>query len=63
MQPQLKTAIKEIKLTLQIKGEKKEVPCYVYEYTQRCQELPQFPLGGNTVTIKKIVDCQLIEFE
>ena len=63
MQPQLKTAIKEIKLTLQIKGEKKEVPCYVYEYTQRCQELPQFPLGGNTVTIKKIVDGQRIEFE
>lgn len=63
MQPQLKTAIKEIKLTLQIKGEKKEVPCYVYEYTQRCQELPQFPLGGNTVTIKKIVDGQRIEFK
>lgn len=63
MQPQLKTAIKEIKLTLQIKGEKKEVPCYVYEYTQRAQELPQFPLGGNTVTIKKIVDGQRIEFE
>ena len=63
MQPQLKTAIKEIKLTLQIKGEKKEVPCYVYEYTQRAQELPQFPLGGNTVTIKKIVDGQRIEYE
>lgn len=63
MQPQLKTAIKEIKLTLQIKGEKKEVPCYVYEYTQRAQELPQFPLGGNTVTIKKIVDGQRIDYE
>ena len=63
MQTELKTAMKQVKLTLVVKGEKKEVPCYVIEYSQIGQMLPQFPLGGNPVTIKKIVDGKVMEYE
>ena len=41
----------------------KEVPCYVIEYTKRGQELPQFPLGGNTISIKKIVNGNRIIYD
>ena len=59
----MRQAIKQIKLSLLINGEKKEVPCYVIEYTKRGQELPQFPLGGNTVSIKKIVNGNRIIYD
>jgi len=57
----LKAAIKQVKLTLIVKGYKKEVPCYVFRYTECGQDIPDFPLGGNTVTIKKIVNGERIE--
>ena len=57
----MKAATKLAKLTLIIKGHKKEIPCYVFRYTERGQDIPDFPLGGNTVTIKKIVDGERIE--
>ena len=53
--------MKQVKLTLIVKGHKKEIPCYVFRYTERAQDIPDFPLGGNTVTIKKIVDGERIE--
>lgn len=53
--------MKQVKLTLIVKGHKKEIPCYVFRYTERGQDIPDFPLGGNTVTIKKIVDGERIE--
>lgn len=57
----MKAAIKQVKLTLIVKGHKKEIPCYVFRYTERAQDIPDFPLGGNTITIKKIVDGERIE--
>lgn len=53
--------MKQAKLTLIVKGNKKEIPCYIFRYTERGQDIPDFPLGGNTVTIKKIVDGERIE--
>lgn len=57
----MKAATKQVKLTLIVKGHKKEIPCYVFRYTERGQDIPDFPLGGNTVTIKKIVDGERTE--
>lgn len=57
----MKAATKLAKLTLIVKGHKKEIPCYVFRYTERGQDIPDFPLGGNTVTIKKIVGGERIE--
>ena len=56
MQPQLSRATKQIELNLIIKGQRYKVPCYVYRYTERAQDIPDFPLGGDPVSIKKIVD-------
>lgn len=53
--------MKQAKLTLIVKGHKKEIPCYIFRYTERAQDIPDFPLGGNTATIKKIVDGERIE--
>lgn len=52
-----------VELTLIIKGQKCNVPCYVYEYTRRAQDIPDFPLGGDTVRIKKIVNGERQEYE
>ena len=49
-------ATKTVKLNLIIKGQRYEVPCYVYRYTERAQDIPDFPLGGDPVSIKKIVN-------
>lgn len=59
----MKQAIKEVKLTLQISGKKKEIPCYVIEYTSRYQDIPELPLGGKPVTIKKIVNGEIVSFD
>lgn len=39
-----------------IKGQRQEIDCFVYRYTDIGQELPDFPLGGDPVSIKKIVN-------
>lgn len=50
----MKEAIKTVELTLIVKGQKCKLPCYVYRYTG--QDLPELPLGGDPVSIKKIVN-------
>ena len=50
----MKEAIKTVELTLIVKGQKCKVPCYVYRYSG--QDLPELPLGGDPVSIKKIVN-------
>ena len=55
-QPQLNKAIQTVKLNLIIKGQRQEIDCFVYRYTDIGQELPDFPLGGDPVSIKKIVN-------
>lgn len=41
---------------MKVKGQDCKVPCYVYRYTERAQDIPDFPLGGDPVCIKKIVN-------
>lgn len=56
MQEALKQAMKTVKLRLWIKGEQKDIDCHAIEYTKISQDIPPFPLGGNPVSIKKIID-------
>lgn len=62
MQTASKAVTKEVELTLIIKGEKKVVKAGVINY-QIGMQLPDLPRGGDPVTIRKIINEEVVKYD